>query len=392
VNHIKAGMVAAIATIFSLGCTSSLAASFSLNGGGKTSQEQPQKDAAAPITKTLTATGYGIDEEQATKMAFRAAIEQYIGVVVDSNSIVKNNELIEDNLLTASSGYIQTFKVISSKNVEGLVQVKILATVESQKLIQSIKKLNIATIKVTGDQSMEARVETKQIAKEDALKMLHKAWDKAWSDEAVLSMLTVKIDDVKVKEEKVNVENHTVPVEVQATISINLLKYQATIQKLETLFKQLGAKLHKRYDLPTQRQLRGSYIYISSSKYTSYNMNNLSSGIYFMKHYGRGLSIDLWEFPKDWQVKLQMPKYQMSEDFFQVPVEIKDASNNVLAAQYIKLTSYDRLFDSLVPAPFFCSLQSPQECSAINTLADEISVNLSDVKKIVSVTVELEKK
>jgi len=404
-------MSAIVMATLGLGSSIAPAASFSLNTSPANDQSQTQdsKGGAIPATKTLVATGYGTNDEQALKVAFRAAIEQYVGVVVDSRSIVKNSELIDDSLLTASSGYIQTYKILSTSNQNGLVAVKILATVQSQKLLQSIHKLNIATVTVSGTKDIGARIETKKIAKEDALKMLHKAWSEAWSDKALQDMLTVKIDSVKVIEDQA--KGGSVPIKIQASVQVDDVKYNATIQKLETLFSQLGAKVHRRYDLPKIDQ-DGDLIASNKDRMEEIPV----SSIVLLKHYGRGLVIDVWEFPHDWQVNNDSPKAQL-HTMLHLPVEVKDAANNVLYADYIEFDSEEPAnlfwvtyplendssgkyyinngakYSNLIVGPFLFLKESYYAIpKSIEMVYKTLSIDLADVEKIGNVTVELERK
>ena len=45
----------------------------------------------------------------------RAAVEQVMGTMVDSESLVKNNELLSDRIYTQTTGYIASYKILSEK-------------------------------------------------------------------------------------------------------------------------------------------------------------------------------------------------------------------------------------------------------------------------------------
>ena len=118
--------------------------------------------------KEIIATGYGTTQQQALDNAFKTAIEQYIGVVVDSETMMKNGKLIKDKILTASNGFIKSYKELSVDNSDGLIEVKINALVKSQKVFNKIKSLNIATIKLDGFDDayiLAKKQQTKQINK-----------------------------------------------------------------------------------------------------------------------------------------------------------------------------------------------------------------------------------
>lgn len=73
--------------------------------------------------QTVTATGAAAilngdaaqAKDRALEAALRAAVEQVMGTMVDSESLVKNNELISDRIYTQTAGYIASYKVLSEK-------------------------------------------------------------------------------------------------------------------------------------------------------------------------------------------------------------------------------------------------------------------------------------
>jgi len=64
----------------------------------------------------ITSIGYGKSKSEALNNAFVNAISQYVGVVIDSKTIIKNNKLIERKILSFSDGYIENYNILSSKN------------------------------------------------------------------------------------------------------------------------------------------------------------------------------------------------------------------------------------------------------------------------------------
>ena len=58
----------------------------------------------------VTATGVGASEREAVEDAFRNAIEESIGLYVDSETKLQNDQLISDNILTSSKGYIHKYR------------------------------------------------------------------------------------------------------------------------------------------------------------------------------------------------------------------------------------------------------------------------------------------
>ena len=74
---------------------------------------------------SVVATGVGIDSDHATKNGIRAAVEQVVGTYISSQTIIKNNILLEDKIYSYSDGYVKEMNIISLKTEGGLVYVKI---------------------------------------------------------------------------------------------------------------------------------------------------------------------------------------------------------------------------------------------------------------------------
>lgn len=80
----------------------------------------------------VVATGHGETVREAQKAAFRAAVEQVVGTMVDATTLVENDELIEDEILTYASGMIEKSITIGEpkKSESGIYTVKVKATVK----------------------------------------------------------------------------------------------------------------------------------------------------------------------------------------------------------------------------------------------------------------------
>ena len=72
----------------------------------------------------------GRTPKEALKDAFRQAVQQVVGVAVDAETQVKNDEVIADKVLTYSDGLITKYEEVSKTERKGLVRIKIKATVE----------------------------------------------------------------------------------------------------------------------------------------------------------------------------------------------------------------------------------------------------------------------
>ncbi len=89
----------------------------------------------------VTVTGQGSSERGAIKAALRQAIEQQIGVMVDSRSYVQNYKLINDRVYTQADGYIRSYKVLEHNVVNGIHSAKVQVDVQEQKLTAALGTL-----------------------------------------------------------------------------------------------------------------------------------------------------------------------------------------------------------------------------------------------------------
>jgi hypothetical protein len=92
---------------------------------------------------TVETRGVGVSPDAALKDALSQAVHQASGTLVDAKTIVKNEEIMEDRILAASDGFIQSYEKYGEarKNRQGLWTIRIRASVVmnplKQKLIES---------------------------------------------------------------------------------------------------------------------------------------------------------------------------------------------------------------------------------------------------------------
>jgi hypothetical protein len=101
------------------------------------------------VTVTGTAAILNKDTAQARdraiESALRAAVEQVIGSMVDSESLVKNNELLSDKIYTQTHGYISNYNILGEKPDmdTNIYSVKIEATVKQGSLQDDLNSLGV---------------------------------------------------------------------------------------------------------------------------------------------------------------------------------------------------------------------------------------------------------
>ena len=126
-------------------------------------------------TKEVIAEGVGNSPDNAIKDAFRNAVRQVVGVLVDSETLVKNDKLVDDKILTLSNGFINDYSEIpgSQKVQGGIYRVKIKAFVVTGSVIDKLKAVNISVNNVNG-KGLFAESISKLESENDALSLIYK--------------------------------------------------------------------------------------------------------------------------------------------------------------------------------------------------------------------------
>ena len=82
--------------------------------------------------------------EAAKKSALRLAVEEGIGVLVSARTRVANFTVIDDDILSATRGYVQSFEVVSQgSSSDGVYEVEIEATVDLGELYSQLNALDL---------------------------------------------------------------------------------------------------------------------------------------------------------------------------------------------------------------------------------------------------------
>jgi len=81
--------------------------------------------------------------EAALNNAFRRAIEQVVGVMVDSKTAVENSQLLNDNILSKSSGFIKTYRITGEAFDADSCRVSINATVSTVRLEKGLDDIGM---------------------------------------------------------------------------------------------------------------------------------------------------------------------------------------------------------------------------------------------------------
>ncbi len=95
--------------------------------------------------------GTGATADDALKDAFSSAVKSCIGVMVNAEQVVENEEVIKDEILTYSNGYIKDYDDLGSAKKSGLIVRRIRATVILGKLASKLRDKNITVNEIKGE-------------------------------------------------------------------------------------------------------------------------------------------------------------------------------------------------------------------------------------------------
>lgn len=100
----------------------------------------------------VVATGYGSTVREATKAALRSAVEAVVGTIIDATTLVENDKLIEDEILSYSAGMISSAKTIGEpkKSADGIYCVKVKASVKKGRLEEKLKAASAVNVTLDG--------------------------------------------------------------------------------------------------------------------------------------------------------------------------------------------------------------------------------------------------
>ncbi len=144
-------------------------------------QETSASSQAESDVVKVQGRGVGEDREAALKDAYRDAIERAVGLYVDADVVVDNDQIMKDQVLTQSNAYITECRELGTERIgRGLMQVRILATVK--KLALTAKLTSVMppqTVRVDNSvlQSAHAQLVTKEKRAEDSAALLKNALD-----------------------------------------------------------------------------------------------------------------------------------------------------------------------------------------------------------------------
>ena len=119
--------------------------------------------------------GVGADKAEALKDAYRDAVERAVGLYVDAEQMMKNEELVKNQILTHSNAYIEKYDVVrENTKPNGLVEIQILAEVRKKALSRKISDVMPAITFALGGElrDVHAKITTIEKRNQDGAELL----------------------------------------------------------------------------------------------------------------------------------------------------------------------------------------------------------------------------
>lgn len=131
---------------------------------GESAAESENEDVAKVMGR-----GVGIDEAEALKDAYRDAVERAVGLFLDAETVVKNDEVLKDQILTQSNAYVSHYDKLDTQKLNGgLIQVRIVAFVKKRPLTTKLRDVMPAqTIQLGAVALKDAHAEVSSSGKRD---------------------------------------------------------------------------------------------------------------------------------------------------------------------------------------------------------------------------------
>ena len=168
--------VAALAASAVIGAAYGKTVSLSPLGGGGEAVSADEGD-----TVKVKGRGVGATKVEALKDAYRDVVERAVGRYVDTETVVKNDQIVKDEILTQSNAYITDYQELGMDRTDGgLIQLYILATVQKRALttkLSGVMPTQTTALNSAGLQNVHAQLVTKEKRAEDAAALLKNALD-----------------------------------------------------------------------------------------------------------------------------------------------------------------------------------------------------------------------
>ena len=198
--------------------------------------------------------GVGADKTEALKDAYRDAVERAVGLYVDAEQMMKNEELVKDQILTQSNAYIEKYDVAKeTTKPNGLVEVQILAEVRKAALTKKISDvMPTKTFRLSdGLKNEHAKITTVEKRNVDGATLLKKALE-GLNPMFEITDCELACPDGFIREKREGWHpQHTVSVSYLFKTSINQKRlFENVVPKLKGVLEQISLTKPRNVTIP----------------------------------------------------------------------------------------------------------------------------------------------
>ncbi|MDR2437900.1 MAG: hypothetical protein LBE12_00835 [Planctomycetaceae bacterium] len=212
--------------------TASATESVSSQSSSQTSAPTPNLTADEKKQRLVTVEGIGSNFEEAKRDAFRNAMNEVVGTLIDAETRVQNETILEE-MLMASNAYISKYKVLSSKKQDGLTVIQIEAIVEKLAVLKRMQPSN-ALIKSVDGESLAASIDTKNTDDDAKIQILAKILKDQNYPFSILEA-TAELNPEPVKRNGDSLE-----MEIKVTVQANYQKFDEFRKIIEPVLKKIA--------------------------------------------------------------------------------------------------------------------------------------------------------
>ena len=184
----------------------------------------------SPVALAIEVQGEGSSLEEALNNAFKVAIDNEVGVILDTERHLRNGEVVHNQILSYSAGYVTTYEIIHHIHIRdrNIHQVTVDVTVASSKLKNYLLSSNHNAVSFNVD-NIKAQIRLVKKGQVDGQKLVSN-FLKSFPREAI----NIQTHDLSVVGDYHNPEKFYL--QIPYTVSWNK-EYLIALQELLTLFK-----------------------------------------------------------------------------------------------------------------------------------------------------------
>lgn len=273
----------------------------------------------------VTAIGIGTDSDSALKNAFKNAVEQAVGSLVDSKTVIENDEVISDKILSHSGGFVKKHTVIEGPAPKaGMVEVKINAEIQRTQLLAQLTTEKIVVKQVDG-RNLGGEAISKSMTKGTSTEMLTEIL-KGFPEDYMKLAIT--------QEPSVDETGKKVRIKVQ--VSPDTERLEVLVKKLDLFLEQAADKKLKNVRSILERGTEDGYpsLYMPTMSMREYV--NKQFRIYLMARIDDEKTITMW---KAYVISKDMAKMFLKqvENPPSMLVEVLDSGGELIESKNYKL-------------------------------------------------------